>query len=204
MWYDCESVFVKGGTVELIAHDKKHTMEYWDGNTYMPSVACGVMRSVETFGYGTFSSDIILPQGRNLWPSFWLVGDGPWPNNGEIDIMEAWSNKKGSYYRFPLGWRTTTNVHYLEGVHRQTGSKNVSILKQPKKPSDRLVRYEVEWRPNKIIFRVDGKVIREVGWEVTKHFVGVSMNVIFSVKTSSEHYTFETPMIIKDFRYEPL
>lgn len=205
MWYDYESVFTENGTAELIAHNEKRTVKFWEGSVFKPTVACGVMRSVETFGYGTFSAEIKLPKGKNLWPSFWLVGDGHWPDSGEIDICEAETNGMGLYYRFPLGWKTTNNVHYaLDGEHKQIKMKNISILKQIYNPSNKFIKYEAEWRPNKITFFVNGKTAREVGWDVTRHFVGERMHVIFNTKTTSEHYTCDTPMIVRKFKYEEL
>lgn len=43
--------------------------------------------------YGRFEARVKVPEGRGLWPAFWMMGsdflDGrPWPYNGEIDIME--------------------------------------------------------------------------------------------------------------------
>ncbi|PTX61548.1 glycosyl hydrolase family 16 [Kordia periserrulae] len=42
--------------------------------------------------YGRFEARIRLPQGKGLWPAFWLLGNNcdqnPWPACGEIDIME--------------------------------------------------------------------------------------------------------------------
>lgn len=204
MWYDHESVSAENGTAELIARDERRTVKFYDGRVFKPTVSCGVMRSAEMFGYGTFSAEIQLPKGKNLWPSFWLVGDGHWPDNGEIDIMEAWSNGKGSYYRFPLGWRTTTNIHYLEGVHKQIGSKNISVLKQPKNPSGQFIRYEVEWRLNIVTFRVNGKTVRECGWDIAQHLLGKRMHIVFNLWTDSEDFTCETPMKIKNFEYKPI
>ena len=203
--FDGEAVWVdEVGNVNLGIKTSPKQVKY-KGVTYDTKYAVGTIRSMESFGYGTFSADIMLPKGQNLWPSFWLVGEGTWPNNGEIDIMEAWSNSKGSYYRFPLGWRTTTNVHYLEGTHKQIGSKNVSILKQPRNPSEIFVRYEAEWRPNKITFRVNGKTIREIGWDVCRNFIDSrNMHVIFNLWTDSEDFTLEAPMVIKNFKYEHL
>ena len=192
------------GDVTLHALTLPKTIKHWDGKTYHPDYAVGVMRSSDTFGYGTFSADIKLPKGRNLWPSFWLVGEGHWPDNGEIDIMEAWSNSNGSYYRFPLGWRTTTNVHYLDGEHKKKGSKNISLLKQPKNPTEHFIRYEAEWRPNKVTFKANGKTVREVGWDVTRHFLNVQMHVIFNLWTDSEDFTCETPMVVRNFKFEAL
>ena len=74
MWYDCDAVYVRSGMAELSAYREYKTIHHWDGKTYRPTVACGLLRSVDTFGYGTFSAEIQMPKGKNLWPAFWLVG----------------------------------------------------------------------------------------------------------------------------------
>lgn len=42
--------------------------------------------------YGRFEARIKMPYGPGIWPAFWLLGanieTAPWPNCGEIDIME--------------------------------------------------------------------------------------------------------------------
>lgn len=42
--------------------------------------------------YGRFEARIKTPTGPGLWPAFWMLGadidTNPWPNCGEIDIME--------------------------------------------------------------------------------------------------------------------
>ena len=201
--FDAEAVWQdKDGDICLGIKTSPKEVKHWDGNTYHTKYAVGLLRSVDTLGYGTYSADIKLPKGKNLWPSFWLVGEGKWPDKGEIDIMEAWSNNKGSYYRLPLGWRTTNNIHYAtNGNHMQIGSKNVSLLKQSKNPSENFINYAVEWRPNKVTFFVNGKKVREVGWDVCKHFVGSKMHVVFDLWTESEDFTIESPMVIRNFKY---
>lgn len=45
----------------------------------------------KSFQYGKIEASIKLPQTANgLWPAFWMMGDNnmPWPQCGEIDIME--------------------------------------------------------------------------------------------------------------------
>lgn len=90
MWYDEDCVCVYATRAYLIAENKPKEIHHWNGKTYNPTVACGLLRSVDTFGYGRFSAEIMLPKGKNLWPAFWLIGDGDedWPACGEIDIME--------------------------------------------------------------------------------------------------------------------
>ena len=42
--------------------------------------------------FGRFEARIRLPEGRGIWPAFWLLGsnfeDAGWPDCGEIDILE--------------------------------------------------------------------------------------------------------------------
>ena len=40
------------------------------------------------FTYGRAEARIRMPSARGVWPAFWLLGNGPWPATGEIDIME--------------------------------------------------------------------------------------------------------------------
>lgn len=40
------------------------------------------------FTYGRAEARIRMPDATGVWPAFWLLGDGPWPDIGEIDIME--------------------------------------------------------------------------------------------------------------------
>src|SRR5690606_33842974 len=45
-------------------------------------------RDKVTFTYGTAAARIRLTAGEGLWPAFWALGAGRWPDTGEIDIME--------------------------------------------------------------------------------------------------------------------
>ena len=215
MWYDCEAVYEDDGTAELSAYREPNTIHHWDGHWYNPNVACCLLRSVDTFGYGTFSAEIMLPKGKNLWPAFWLCGSGePWPACGEIDICEAWTNRLGGYFKFGIpqppylvpSWNTTTNIHWQEddGRHGYTGSRRLPLLFSLKRPANNFVKYEVEWRPDIITFRMNGKRVRTYGYDVAKHLHDKRMNVIFDLWTTGEDFTFDTPMKIRNFEYKPL
>jgi beta-glucanase (GH16 family) len=96
------------------------------------------------FTYGTIAARIKLTAGSGLWPAFWALGDGDWPQTGEIDVMEnvgerSWVSSAmhgGGYFGdTPIGKR-----HYfappadIEGWHV----------------------YSVDWHPYEIDFKVDG------------------------------------------------
>src|SRR5207248_11031640 len=44
----------------------------------------------EYFAPGRVTARIKLPAGQGLWPAFWLLGKSfpPWPDCGELDVME--------------------------------------------------------------------------------------------------------------------
>ena len=198
MWYDCDAVYVENGQAELTAYRDRQCVEY-DGKVYYPTVATGLLRSVDTFTYGRFSAEIQLPKGKHLWPAFWLVGSGEaWPQCSEIDICEAWT----PYFRL-LNWRTTHNIHWYDGGHIEIGSKPTPILKSPC-PTNNFVRYEVEWRPAVITFYVNGKAIRSYGNDVARHLQGKKMRVIFDCWTTGKNFTCDTPMKIRNFEYKSL
>jgi beta-glucanase (GH16 family) len=97
--------------------------------------------------YGRFEARIKLPEGRGMWPAFWLLGDNKarWPLCGEIDVMEN------------VGSDPTTVLGTLHGPG-YSGDKGISKkyqLPSGKRGSDDFHVYAVEWEPNVIRFYVD-------------------------------------------------
>lgn len=216
MWYDRTQVLpTDNDKVSLFATERENEIK-WDGKWYFPTVACGLLRSADKFGYGRFSAEIQLPQGKNLWSAFWLVGEGKedWPAVGEIDICEAWTNQFGGYYRcgtpqppyvFPT-WDTTTNVHWGKDKehHESCGSRRLPIILSLKRPSHNYIKYEVEWRPNTITFFANGHRVRTHGWDMAQHLLNKKMRVILNLWTTGAQFTCNSPMRIRNFEYKPL
>lgn len=72
------------------------------------------------FTHGRASARMKLPAGAGIWPAFWSMGSGEWPDTGEIDIMEyvgdtEWvsSGVHGPGYSGEAG---LVNNHYFTGV----------------------------------------------------------------------------------------
>lgn len=59
--------------------------------------------SVRLFSNETFNQGILLvdvkhmPSGCGTWPALWMLGDGEWPANGEIDIIEGANDQSANY-----------------------------------------------------------------------------------------------------------
>ena len=191
------------------------TIQYWDGRTFNPQYGGSLIRSCDTFSFGTFSAEIIMPKGKGLWPAFWLVGEGPWPDCGEIDIMEGYADNRCFRFFTPYfpwinpSWKTTTNVHYkLFSKHCETKPRSISVFRQPKQPSDNWIRYEVKWTPDEIVFSIDGKVVR-TETEAGKWFSSPDrrMRVIFDclcLDPAEHKISCEQPMYIRNFKYTPI
>lgn len=64
-------------------------------NSYMPGKDWGRpsirIESKRSWTHGLFVADIAHMPGSacGVWPAFWTLGSGPWPFNGEVDILEG-------------------------------------------------------------------------------------------------------------------
>ena len=106
--------------------------------------------------YGKIVARIKLPEGNGIWPAFWMLGaninenggDTPWPQSGEIDILEFYGSKDDAVVE--------ANIHYADksDAHKMMGAKSFK-LKQGKF-SDEFHEFELEWDAEKISWSVDG------------------------------------------------
>lgn len=69
--------------------DSNYSFQYSSGRIYT--------RNLASVQYGRVEANLSVPMVAGTWPAFWMlgtncgltaVGDTPWPNCGEIDIME--------------------------------------------------------------------------------------------------------------------
>jgi beta-glucanase (GH16 family) len=98
------------------------------------------------FAYGTVSARIKLTAGAGLWPAFWVLGTGRWPDTGEMDILEN------------VGDPSWTNV----ALHGPGYSGNTPFVQRRAFPagsdSTGWHVYSMEWRPDGFAFKVDDDV----------------------------------------------
>jgi len=114
-------------------------------------------RTKFTFTYGTAAARMKLAGGAGLWPAFWALGDGRWPDTGEIDIMEH------------VGDPTWTSVA-LHGpgyfgdtpLVKRAPVRNASI--------DDWHVYSVDWTADTLVFRTDGRETYRVTREMVEKY----------------------------------
>lgn len=100
-------------------------------------------RSKFEFTYGTASARIKLTAGAGLWPAFWALGTGRWPDTGEMDILEnvgdpAWTN----FALHGPGYSGNTPL-----VSRQRFASRAD--------STAWHVYAMDWSADTLVFRVD-------------------------------------------------
>ncbi len=109
-----------------------------------------------SFRYGKIAARIKLPFSEGIWPAFWMLGsnidenggDTPWPQSGEIDILELYGSKDDAAIE--------ANAHYADasGSHANMGA--VSFKLEEGKFADAFHIFELEWNANRVTWLVDG------------------------------------------------
>jgi beta-glucanase (GH16 family) len=99
--------------------------------------------------YGRFEARIRVPAGQGIWPAFWMLGEGfpaePWPQCGEIDIMEH-IGRQPSLVHGTVHGPGYSGAKGIGGSHR---------LRSGRKLSDGFHVFAVEWEPGRIRWFID-------------------------------------------------
>ncbi|WP_265529442.1 glycoside hydrolase family 16 protein [Sphingomicrobium marinum] len=136
----------------------------WAPGTEVPDVRTAdfISGRIETkgkwdFTYGRAEARIKMTDHVGVWPAWWLLGNGKWPETGEIDIMEYVGEKDwiGVAIHGPgySGDKAPVNRHYFKDGEDVTGWHV----------------YAVEWTADEMVFYVNDEVVyratrRTVGW----------------------------------------
>ncbi len=96
------------------------------------------------FTYGTATARMKITSGAGLWPAFWALGEGNWPDCGEIDIMETVGDSS---------WISNA-------LHGPNYFGNTPLVYRHHFPDHKIVdqwhTYSVDWTPEHLIFKTDG------------------------------------------------
>ncbi|MDP9054793.1 MAG: family 16 glycosylhydrolase [Acidobacteriota bacterium] len=108
--------------------------------------------------YGLIEARMKLPFGLGVWPAFWMLGEDigttPWPQSGEIDIMENY----GPYHN---------NASIIHGSAHGPGYTTGAItaaatLRFGETVSDDYHVYAIQWSRGSIEFFLDGTLYNTI------------------------------------------
>lgn len=122
----------------------------WNGKEY--TSARLVTRGKGDWTYGRFEIRAKLPKGRGTWPAIWMLptvwnlGNGSWPDNGEIDIMEHVGYDPGVIHG---------SIH-CNKYYWRIGTQKTATIKVPD-CTDTFHNYVLEWNKDEIKIFVDDK-----------------------------------------------
>lgn len=138
-----ENARVKDGKLVLEAR-----REPWAKNEY--TSARLVTKGRAAWSSGRFEIRAKLPAGRGTWPAIWMLpviwnlGDGGWPDNGEIDLMEQVGHEPGKIHG-----STHTRLHQWPLKTQRT-----AVLDVPDATTT-FHTYAMEWDAEEIRLYVD-------------------------------------------------
>lgn len=152
--YDMEHVTVgKDGDKSVLIL----TAEHKDGMIYSGRVNS---KGKMNFKHRTIEASIKLPQTANgLWPAFWMMGDNekPWPQCGEIDIMEM--GEKNGIAKGTTETFLNSAIHY--GTSMEAHRQEYHAADFAHSLQDGLYHtYTLEWDAYKLAVSVDGILFR--------------------------------------------
>jgi beta-glucanase (GH16 family) len=100
------------------------------------------------FAYGRIETRVKVPQGAGVWPAFWSLGTdidrNPWPQSGEIDIMEF------------VGREPNEIFGTIHGPGYSGGASFGGIYDFGTPVYEEYHTFTVDWEPNLITWYVDG------------------------------------------------
>jgi len=116
---------VEDYTTDSVKHDGQGNLVIEATKTADGQYKSGWVQSTNkmSLGYGTTTARIKVPQGQGLWPAFWLKGADervtPWPESGEIDVLELPSTSTTVYSTLhgPIeGTKQTRQAQFISNV----------------------------------------------------------------------------------------
>lgn len=134
--------------------------------------------SVDTFRYGYFECRAVVPEGKGLWPAFWLFGQN---GKDEIDIMECKGERSNDVH---VDIHLPERKDYIEnnlGIKKDWGGW---IRMKDPIVNDTII-YSGVWLPNSLTYFVNGVPV--------SHFEGdfsTPMNVIVNLAVARDNYPF--------------
>ena len=149
-----ENLRLEKGVLVIEAHrdgDRLRRFNDYGGQKY--SSAKVTTQGQAAWSYGFYEIRAKLPCAYGTWPAIWMMPEGnfPWPDGGEIDILEHVGSKPEVVH---------ANVHTgLFNHAKQTGR---GAERQLPTACTVFHKYQLDWSPEAITIGVDGRAYMQV------------------------------------------
>jgi beta-glucanase (GH16 family) len=145
-YYQADNTTVSGGFLTIEARE-----EAVGGAAYTSSRI--QTQTKQSLNFGKVEIRAKLPEGKGIWPALWMLGESfpPWPQSGEIDIMEMKGSENDTIYG-TIHWDNSADdsgVRVFSGGKKTLKSGNFS---------DQFHVFSIEWDEEQIRWYVDGEV----------------------------------------------
>lgn len=142
------NVFVKDGRLTIRACKEQ------DGKREYTSTRL-VTYGKKSFTYGLFEFRVKLPKGHGSWPAIWMMSDEikqgvPWPECGEIDIIEHMGRYENQLF---------SSLHSKRHNHQRSDTKQYTTFYEKRGVCENFHDYIMEWTPEYFEFYVDGESV---------------------------------------------
>jgi beta-glucanase (GH16 family) len=145
---------------------KQNKLKLIDGNKYQFHYTGGLLWSKKEYQYGYYEIKFKAPEGKGIWPAFWLFGAKP---NNELDFFELKGEKEdelhvdihcpdgcGNYKEGPFGYRRGWG-HWVKTTQKLKENYNI---------------VSGEWMPDYIKWYLNGELIA-----YSDHSFNLAMNL---------------------------
>jgi beta-glucanase (GH16 family) len=112
-WYQPDNALVSDGLLTIAAQRQQVTnpnydpaSSQWQLNRQFAQYTSSSLTTAgkHSFEYGRFEMCAQIDTRQGSWPAFWILGDGrPWPQSGEVDIMEYYASMVRANVCLPSG-----------------------------------------------------------------------------------------------------
>ena len=121
-----------------------------------------ITREKGQWKYGRMEIRAKLPSETGTWPAIWMLAadtlhsEDFWPDNGEIDIMEAVGYEEDPLFKEIVGNPQLPNIHGSLHTAARHGGNSISGKTYIEDASSAFHTYAVNWYEDRIEFEVDG------------------------------------------------
>jgi beta-glucanase (GH16 family) len=145
-----ENSYVQGGYLHIVARKESYRNRKYTSARLKT-------QNLQQFQYGKVEARIQIPPEQGAWPAFWMLGanfqETPWPDCGEIDIMEwVWSMDDSIYA--PTNGAVIRGGAHGPGYSGADSDHGDLLFVSPDVP-DTFHIYSIEWDASEIRYYVD-------------------------------------------------